>query len=187
MDAATSSPHFLTLPREIRNQIYSYLHRTLELRGIERIGPSQVFVRLENVPYPSIYCVHSRLHDEYHESGPIKSLSALIFNRPRGDDKKFWSENAEVVSKDETTLTLIKSVTLRMSITEMMQETITTELVNALSLKAGELRIVRVNEITPAHVSYNNPLPEHADWSLWDYIHPLPHVLASLPRIQLIN
>lgn len=160
MNAAIPSPHLLILPREIRNQIYSYFHRTLELRGIEHIGPQQVFVRLENVPCPSIYRVHLRLRAEYHESGPIKGLSALIFKRPRGEDRKFWSDNAEVVSKDETALTHIKSVTLHMSITMTIRETTTKNLVNALSLTAGELRVVRVNEVAPVHLSNKDVAPQ---------------------------
>ncbi|KAF1927317.1 uncharacterized protein M421DRAFT_176840 [Didymella exigua CBS 183.55] len=187
MKAGDSRPHLLTLPREIRNQIYDYLHRTLELRGVKSLGPSQVFVRLDNAPYPSLYSVHSRLCAEYLESGPTKSLSALILNRLDYDNRNYWSKDAGVISRDEIALSHVRIVTLRMTMRKWMPGSTTTQVIDALGTKIAELRVIRVNEIAPIYLSIKEELPEHANWATRDWIEPLPHVLLALTRIQLIN
>ena len=79
MASPTSTAHLLTIPREIRNQIYDHLHHNLELRTIECLGASQVFVSLTNVPYTSVFRAYPRLNAEYEESGP-RNVSAHVSN-----------------------------------------------------------------------------------------------------------
>ena len=64
-------PHLLMIPREIRDQIYSYLHTSIRLHdtslphrhGLHR-EPSLL---LTNVPSLSVLLTHSRLREEYTE------------------------------------------------------------------------------------------------------------------------
>lgn len=80
MSSSLARPHLLTLPREVRNLIYENLTRTLELRGIKKIGDSLTMVFLTNAPYVNLLLTHSRLHDEYKESDAFQKLSVTVFN-----------------------------------------------------------------------------------------------------------
>jgi hypothetical protein len=84
-----SPPNLLTLPRELRDHIYSYLTHQLDFnwhasdilstRGadgnIQLIEP--VSVRLVNCPFPSILCVHPLIYEEYH-TACVGNLEAII-------------------------------------------------------------------------------------------------------------
>lgn len=187
MNSEISESHFFALPREIRDIIYSYLHRTLELRGIKRIGQSPVFVRLENAPYASIYRANQRLRAEYQESGPSKNLSALIFGRACEYKESFWSDEAEVIFRDEIALELVKSVTVRVWLRGESYKTTTPELINDPSCKIAELRLLRVFQIVPIYFCTHETFPEELEWATRNRIEPLPDVMVSLPRTQIID
>lgn len=84
-----STPTFLTLPREIRNRIYSFLTRQLDfdwdrddvvtLRGA--LGDVQIVepvpVRLRKCPLPHVFLIHPRIREEYQEEC-VENLEAVI-------------------------------------------------------------------------------------------------------------
>jgi hypothetical protein len=75
---ANTAPNLLTLPRELRDRIYSYLTHTIAVewngftkdapRGAE--GDEQIVEplpgRLLSCPYPSVLCIHPRIYEEYN-------------------------------------------------------------------------------------------------------------------------
>lgn len=61
------APHLLTLPREIRDQIYSYLYREVAFKERELKAGCIAQLRVENMPYPALSQVNSQLHHEYGE------------------------------------------------------------------------------------------------------------------------
>jgi hypothetical protein len=75
---ATNPPHLLTLPREIRNQIYSYLHKEVEVDNERRPSILDVHVRLENAPYAALLLTNSQLYHEYREADSSWNLAAHI-------------------------------------------------------------------------------------------------------------
>ncbi|KAH7408737.1 hypothetical protein DE146DRAFT_647076 [Phaeosphaeria sp. MPI-PUGE-AT-0046c] len=82
-------PTLLTLPREIRNRIYSYLTHKLDfdwdrddvvtlrgaLGGVQIVEP--VPVRLQRCPLPHVFFIHPRICQEYHEEC-VENLEAVI-------------------------------------------------------------------------------------------------------------
>jgi hypothetical protein len=86
---ATSTPNLLTLPRELRDRIYSYLTHPLDLNwdygnlstligtdgGVQIIEP--VPIRVLNCPFPQLLCVHPRIYEEYR-AACLKNLAAII-------------------------------------------------------------------------------------------------------------
>jgi hypothetical protein len=77
---AANPPHLLTLPREIRNDIYSYLHKEVVVHNAGTSYPSilDVQVRLENVPYMSVLLINSQIYQEYREADCFRNLSAQV-------------------------------------------------------------------------------------------------------------
>ena len=67
------------------------------------------------------------------------------------------------------------------------QKSMTAELINVLSSKVAELRVLRVFENAPLYFSVEESLPENVDWAMWDRIEALPNMMASIPRAQLID
>lgn len=62
-------PHLLKIPREIRDQIYSYLHTSIRLHHTSlphhHVLHREPSLLLTNVPSLSVLLTHSRLHEEY--------------------------------------------------------------------------------------------------------------------------
>jgi hypothetical protein len=87
---ASTTPHLLTLPREVRDEIYSYLHHTLEMEVKLSVAEQEygfyepAAVHLENAPYLAVLCTHSRMYEEYNESC-FKNLSMCIQSRWDGE------------------------------------------------------------------------------------------------------
>jgi hypothetical protein len=87
MDA--SPPNLLTLPRELRDRIYSHLTHQIDLSWdysdistlIGADGDTQliepVHVRVLNYPIPQVLCVHPRIYEEYH-AACLNNLEAVI-------------------------------------------------------------------------------------------------------------
>ena len=71
--------HLLSLPREIRNQIYSYLHQPLQMRWeLNKHDVHCVAINVPKAPIPSVFRTCTRLHDEYLESRLLRTLAATI-------------------------------------------------------------------------------------------------------------
>ena len=75
-------PHLLTIPRELRDKIYEYLHSDIEkgyLVKFEGVKAAQaISVRTEQAPLSSVLLVHSRLYAEYRESVHFKDISVIF-------------------------------------------------------------------------------------------------------------
>jgi hypothetical protein len=86
------APHLLNLPREIRNNIYRYLHHPVEAdclvdevvvdgllwkdEGVP--GILEIQVTVEQAPIVDVMLVHSRIYEEYRESLMFKNYSATF-------------------------------------------------------------------------------------------------------------
>jgi hypothetical protein len=80
-----TTPSLLGLPRELRDEIYSYLHHEtyvqwqwtpLEMTDLKFLGKQRL--ELHNAPQLSVLLAHSQLRDEYMESACFKNLSTSI-------------------------------------------------------------------------------------------------------------
>ncbi|KAJ4314150.1 hypothetical protein N0V94_006609, partial [Neodidymelliopsis sp. IMI 364377] len=77
--ATTSGTHLLALPREIRNQIYTYLHQPLQFRWeINKHDVHCATISVSQAPIPSVLQTCTRLRDEYQESPIFRNLSATL-------------------------------------------------------------------------------------------------------------
>ncbi|KAJ4986701.1 hypothetical protein SVAN01_07760 [Stagonosporopsis vannaccii] len=71
--------HLLSLPREIRDQIYSYLYRPTQLRWeLNKQDVHCVTIQVPRAPVPAIFRTCTRLCEEYRESGLVRRLAATI-------------------------------------------------------------------------------------------------------------
>jgi hypothetical protein len=83
MTTTMTRPHLLTLPREIRNEIYSYLTKEVQFRWVWQQatgwdGGCIATVLVENMPFCAVLLTHSRLCEEYLEARCFKKLHATI-------------------------------------------------------------------------------------------------------------
>lgn len=81
--ATTTAPNLLTLQREIRDQIYGYLQREVNVYGDEPDTMLWYKVVLKNAPLVAVLLTHSRLYEEYIQADCFKNLSAdadIIFH-----------------------------------------------------------------------------------------------------------
>ncbi|KAF9691658.1 hypothetical protein EKO04_010243 [Ascochyta lentis] len=71
--------HLLSLPREIRDQIYSYLHQPRQLRWeLNKHDVHCVAMRVPKAPVAAVLRTCTRLHEEYRESRLLRTLAATI-------------------------------------------------------------------------------------------------------------
>jgi hypothetical protein len=81
----STSPSLLTLPRELRDHIYSYLTQELnfcvsyDAGQLPEVRQEKAFaIHIENAPLGSVLLSHSRLHDEYLETPFFKTIRATV-------------------------------------------------------------------------------------------------------------
>ena len=75
----TRDLHLLALPREIRDQIYSYLHQPVQLKWeLNKHNVHCAAIQLPKAPIPAVFSTCTRLHDEYRESRLLRNLTATI-------------------------------------------------------------------------------------------------------------
>jgi hypothetical protein len=70
--ATKEAPHLLTLPREIRDSIYSHLRHEVVLRC------QYESLQLQNAPIVAVLLTHSQLYHEYKETDYYKNLSCKL-------------------------------------------------------------------------------------------------------------
>ena len=88
---ASPTPNLLTLPREIRNKIYSHLYQAVTVlwacKGRARSNNhnedennlfEMVELQIDNLPLLAVLLTHSRLHAEYLESQPFHNLHITV-------------------------------------------------------------------------------------------------------------
>jgi hypothetical protein len=74
-----AAPHLLTLPRELRDQIYSYLSSDEPgWRLTKLFSPEPVRFRFHNAPNLNVLHTHPRLRNEYFEAGWTRELSVTF-------------------------------------------------------------------------------------------------------------
>ncbi|KAF2629425.1 hypothetical protein BU25DRAFT_21780 [Macroventuria anomochaeta] len=75
----TRGLHLLSLPREIRDHIYSYLHQPLQLRWeLNKHNIHCVAIKVPKAPISAVFQTCTRLHDEYRESRLLRTFAATI-------------------------------------------------------------------------------------------------------------
>jgi hypothetical protein len=65
-------PHLLTLPREVRDNIYSYLHHEVSRHYQNRR------LQLKNAPIVAVLLTHSQLYHEYQDADCYKDLHCVL-------------------------------------------------------------------------------------------------------------
>lgn len=107
---AANPPHLHTLPREIRNQIYSYLHKEVVVHTQRSPSVFVVQLRLENVPYMSVLLINSQIYHEYREADCFRNLAAH-FNLSL--DYKYWKMIPVMVRQQpKSALSFVRHVTI---------------------------------------------------------------------------
>lgn len=87
--------NILTLPREMRDLIYEYLHRDLELKRVivcNSMTSVEVEVVVKQAPLMSVHLVHSRMHEEYadfrrHKRYAVSFRFSSMERRPQPSDR----------------------------------------------------------------------------------------------------
>ncbi|KAJ8112735.1 hypothetical protein OPT61_g4966 [Boeremia exigua] len=104
--AISPAPHLLTLPREIRDEIYGYLHQRLEPKSM------QVFqVTVSNAPLLPVLLTHSRLHEEYLQADCFRNLAAIV--QCRYEHPNAWLSNSTPLrARDIAALARVRHTTL---------------------------------------------------------------------------
>lgn len=107
---AANPPHLLTLPREIRNQIYSYLHKEVVVHTRREPSVSVVQLRLENMPYMSVLLINSQIYYEYREADCVRNLAARI---DLSFDFQYWTQSPFMVRQPKVSaLSFVRHVTI---------------------------------------------------------------------------
>lgn len=71
--------NLLSLPREIRDQIYSHLYQPAQLRWeINKQDVHCVAINVPKAPIPAVLRTCTRLHEEYRETRLLRNLAATI-------------------------------------------------------------------------------------------------------------
>jgi hypothetical protein len=82
-----SQPHILTIPREIRDLIYSYLHHPVSVGWkVDRPEVCCAMIEVQKAPFPNVLLTCSRFKEEYLESSVYADLDAVIRTVYESDD-----------------------------------------------------------------------------------------------------
>ncbi|KAH7076254.1 hypothetical protein FB567DRAFT_596869 [Paraphoma chrysanthemicola] len=73
------APHLLSLPLELRQIIYAYLHKIINTTWPCRTTATSTSIEVHNAPLVSVLLVCSQMHDEYADADCFSALSATIF------------------------------------------------------------------------------------------------------------
>jgi hypothetical protein len=120
---AASRPNFLTLPRELRDRVYSHLTRQLDFNwdgsGVFTLrsadGDEQLMepvpIRVLNCPLPQVLCVHPRIYEEYN-TVCLKNLEAIIDPALHMLEKSCFSPHWLSKDSSDAVLAHLRHVTL---------------------------------------------------------------------------
>jgi hypothetical protein len=104
-------PHLLTIPREIRDNIYKYLHRELRIcTALLESDHDPPIVSIMNAPYLSVLLVHSRLYEEYKECASFRSSTAEIRIKPYSNH--YGLTNTNLSRQDQAALARMSCATI---------------------------------------------------------------------------
>ena len=180
---ASTTPHLLTLPREIRDNIYKHLHHRLDLRSIDKLGTVQVIVTLENAPCVDIMLVHSQMRDEYLQSDSFKNLSASILGLRVSESGIRWSASDAHANKDNMALLRVKNVTLRNALCSYDTKS-PLEPIDVLLDKGLALHTIRMVQSRFIARHSEESLPKPINYGNLDPLSRLPQTLAGLSLRQ---
>jgi hypothetical protein len=181
---AANPPHLLTLPREIRNHIYSYLHKEVDVHNEcnPYPGPSilDVRVRLENAPYTSVLLINSQIYHEYREADCFRNLATHV---DMGMNLRYWLKSTVMVRKLKlSALSFVRHVTIvdkRCMGLGMIEK--------YLGEKMPMLRTVRhLRDAGETSILEDSKL--FSDWPLTHFDtdeHLLPRAFLGLPLVQM--
>lgn len=124
MSETSSAPSILTLPRELRDQIYSYLTHTIHIKwdGFTKDAPrgtegeeqllEPICGQLLNCPIPSVLLIHPRIYQEYHAScGEIFEASFDESLSMKGlPDRRVWKP------LDNSTIARLRHVKIKITL-----------------------------------------------------------------------
>ena len=180
---ASTTPHLLTLPREIRDNIYKHLRHRLDLRSIDKLGTVQVIVTLENAPCVDIMLVHSQMRDEYLQSDSFKNLSASILGLRVSESGIRWSVSDARANKDNMALLRVKNVTLRNALCSYDTKS-PLEPIDVLLDKSLALHTIRMVQSRFIARHSEESLPKPINYGNLDSSSRLPQTLAGLSLRQ---
>jgi hypothetical protein len=200
MSLAPSALNLLTLPRELRDRIYSYLTHTIDIqwdgftkdapRGMR--GEKQILEpirgHLVNCPLPSVLLVHPRIHQEYHAM--CEKVLEAFFDESLcmvGPPERLWRP------LEDSTIARLRHVTvnIRLHIRTTFQNLDwqnQLHLLGTLATKATQLQTLRVG----VRQQYRNTTPiisdQHLDAILADATCRLgtPRPTAFLPGVPVV-
>lgn len=186
MDSPTGSHHLLTIPREIRNQIYNYLHKSIELRTVESFGTTKVIAGIPNAPLMSVLLTHSQLHDEYRESDPFKNVAAIVVNVAgyAEHEKWCWTTDEKIAAKDDAALTHLKHITLLMLDAHRGNMV---DLIDGLMATSPSIHTIMIEEDSHIESYCNDTLPKDLNFPTPDRLKPVPDHFHSMKLRQRAN
>ena len=96
--ATKEKPHLMTLPREVRDNIYSYLRHKVMLR-VPTEHRTQA-LQVKNAPIVAVLLTHSQLYHEYKDADCFKNLTGwLYWAPPCGDPMPAIIADSRVLSQ----------------------------------------------------------------------------------------
>ncbi|KAH7408735.1 hypothetical protein DE146DRAFT_629625 [Phaeosphaeria sp. MPI-PUGE-AT-0046c] len=114
---ALAKSTLLTLPRELRNEIYKYLHKTTDTEDNmgdiqDHMSTFRIEVHTENAPLSNVLLVNTQIHAEYLESDCFVNLRATVkcFNDECNSHLGF--EREERLPRCDGTLARLQHLTL---------------------------------------------------------------------------
>ena len=142
--------HFLSLPREIRDGVYDYLHQQVTFDLTFRFTRHRVVVnsaRFENAPLRSVLLVCRQIYNEYRQSSCFRNLSIFIFlNSVSGSLCRQAPKNINNGVDFNRAILLLRSVTIFvynwLKPTHRWDQT--TQYIQGLKSKAARLSSVRL-------------------------------------------
>jgi hypothetical protein len=184
--ATKEKPHLLTLPREIRDMIYTHLHHRVSLRVQNEYQVQHMVI--EKAPIAAVLSTHPQLYHEYKDADCFKNLSGVLyltesFACPREAllaDSRVLSqvchlELGEVVSTETEEL----SIGRKIESDEGFAQYIRVQLVPMLPrLKTLRFRTWYTHDVHTDHVSMNSA----------DYLverTSVPHTICGLKMVQV--
>ncbi|KAF9691814.1 hypothetical protein EKO04_010238 [Ascochyta lentis] len=181
-----SSLHLLTIPREIRNLVYVYLYKDLELRSVSHIGDTHVIFGLVNAPCLNLMLTHPRIYEEYKESESFTNLAASLTNIDHFADLWKWRKDAKTQQQDSEALSRIKHITLRFTHlpSPSPQDSSITKLIDALALRCPRLDTLMIGEFKHIEKYTDETLPKDLSFSTADTLLRLPTHIVNLHLTQ---
>lgn len=182
MSSAAPNVHMLNVPREIRDHIYSYLYRDIELATIGMLGASPVLAMLAFAPLPSVLLICKAIEAEYKEYF-TRNISTIVYNRydDLGGTQEFWIENISLARKDVVALAHAEDATIRFRPNKLLPIATVIDLLSDFIPRCPRLRILRIAERYNLEIFRNKPFPyDEAEY----IVTTLPDTLAALDLCQ---